>query len=123
MPVHRLVHLVQQQDVIVQLVAYLNAQLPLPPDRLAQSVKRLVLLLQHPAVILVDLGVGKVGLIRRAGVVGVVAVGEERRAVNVLLLGNVGEADGLVLRRCGALGFSGAEVGGEGGVVGLGDGV
>lgn len=137
MPIHDLFRLVQHPDLILQLVANLDTQIPLPPNTLPQPVQVLVLPPQHLRVVLVDLPVIQPALIRRGLGVRFVAVREQRGAVGVVLGvgGGVGEADGFV--GAGGVGggafeegggggvpgaefFGGGEVGGEGGVVGVG---
>jgi len=98
MPVHALVHLVEHQRVLVELVADRDGDVALPRDRLAQPVQLRVLVAQHRLVVLVDLRVAEVGLVwrwRLRLLVRVVCVPcwEERRPVGVV--GVVGEAHGF----------------------------
>lgn len=121
-PVRSALDVVEHGDVGVELIADLHAQLALPPDRLAQAVELLVLLLEDVGVILVQLlVVHPAGLVTVAGgvvAVRVIAVGPEK----VLLLccccccccgrgGGVAEADCLAGLAGGAARSAGGGVG------------
>jgi len=85
--INALLDLVEKHDLVVELVAYLHAELPLPADARAQLVELLVLLAYHLAVVLVNLLVRELRVVRRGILVrGVVAVGEESGAVGVLVV-------------------------------------
>lgn len=60
MPIDMSIDLVQHLDMLVQLIANLDTQLPLPPDALAQPIQSLVLLRNHLLVVLVDLHIVQV---------------------------------------------------------------
>lgn len=116
MPIHALLHIVQQQHLALELLANLLAELSLPPDTRAQHIQLLVLLAQHLAVVRVDLLVVEIRVVGRGVGVGVVAVWEELCAVGIRRIGCVGEADGFGFW---GLGLGGCEVALQGGVVGV----
>ena len=120
--INALLDLVQQQHLAVQLVPNLHAQLALPPDGGTQGVELIVLVTQHGAVVLVDLLVVEVRLVgRQLGILIAVRLVEQRRAV----LGGVCVVvvpEAHALGRMARLGGGGSEVGGQGRVVGLGEG-
>ena len=82
MPVDVPVNVVQQLHLAVELVANLDAQLALPPDALAQSVKLVVLVLQYLCVVRVDLRVVEPILVWRCcRLVRIVSVRKQRGPV------------------------------------------
>jgi hypothetical protein len=115
MPIHTLLHIIQQHHLPVQLVANLHAEFTLAPDTRAELVELVVLVGNDARVVLVDLLVVERGLVGW-GVGGVVAVGEEGGAVCGVgvVVGGVGEADGFggLARGVGFLRLGGGEVGG-----------
>jgi hypothetical protein len=76
MAIHALLHIVQQHDLPVELVANLHAELALPADARAQLVELVVLVGDDLAVVCVNLLVVEGGVVGRGVVVWVVAVGE-----------------------------------------------
>lgn len=118
MPNHALLHLIQQHNLPIQLLANLHAQLALPANARAELVELVVLVGDDLAVVGVDLLVVEGGVVGGGFGVGVVAVGEEGGAVGVVVVGGVvGEAHGF--GRLAWLLLSGGEVGSERGVVGV----
>jgi len=119
-PVHTLLHIVQQHDLAVQLIAYQHAKLPLTPDACAQLVQLVILIAHHLAVVLVDLLVVEMRLIGRLAISRVIAIREEGGAIGVFGrrcgVWAVGEADGFG-EVCFLLLLRGGEVGRQGGVV------
>ena len=101
MPLHMPIHILQHLHLIVELVANLHAQFPLPPDAVAQAIQLLVLLPQHALVVRVDLPVVQRAVIRRQRI-GVVAVGEQSGAVG--RFGVVGAAGAGVVVKAHRLG-------------------
>jgi len=98
MAVDALVHLVQHQRVLVELVADRDRDVALPRDRLAQRLQLRVLVPQHRLVVRVDLRVAEVAVVWRGcglrfGRVVRVARWEECAALRVR--GVVGEAHGF----------------------------
>lgn len=94
--IHKRLLVLKHSHMVIQLVANLHAQLPLPANRLAQPIELLVLVGQDLAVVLVDL------LVRlETGRVVVVAL----RCVRVIAVGAVEERRGggivIVLERGG----------------------
>jgi hypothetical protein len=90
------IDIIQHLYMLVQLIADLDAQLPLSPNRLAQSIQRLVLLSYDLRVVSMNLLVVQMRLIGWTGR-WVVSVGKECIPRFFLFLHGrrVGEADGL----------------------------
>jgi hypothetical protein len=118
MPIHALLHLIQQHDLPLQLISNLHTQLPLAPNTQSQLIQLVILVAQHLAVIFVDLLIVEAGVVGCGFGVGLVAVREKLCAIGIFRNVVVAEADGFV----GGAGLllGGGEVGFEGGVVGFG---
>ena len=81
MPPLLLIHFVEQEHLVVKLSANCQTQLTLPPNRRAQMIQLLILLSQHVAMILVNLLVRQLAVVRRASVIWIVAIREQRSSV------------------------------------------
>lgn len=67
-PIDTLFHIVEQQHLSIQLIAYLHTQLPLPSDALTQPIQLVILIPNYLAVVFVDLLVVKTALVGNVGI-------------------------------------------------------
>ena len=105
MPIHVLLDVVEHLDMIVELVANLDAQLPLPADAVTQPIQLLVLIPEHVLVVLVDLLVVQLALVRRGpAVLGFVPIWEQRGAVGVVLFIRCGSSGARVVGKADGFG-------------------
>ena len=51
MPINMLIHLIQKPHMIIELVSNLDTELSLPPDRCAERIELLVLLVHDGSVV------------------------------------------------------------------------
>jgi len=68
------VHIVQNDSLLVQLVAHLYAQIPLSANTLSQHVELIVLIPQYLFVVAMDLLIREIGLVGRCVRIGLVAI-------------------------------------------------